>query len=119
MRAPLTPIQKRIYDFIVEFSRRYKYPPTVREIRDNFGYNSVNTVASHITVLVNKGYIIRKKHKDGNPARTLQVVDDIINCHIIDTDELSHALSVLKKKGCKIAAGDAVELLGALNIKIE
>ena len=32
MAAPLTPKQTEIYDFILQYTRQYGYPPSVREI---------------------------------------------------------------------------------------
>ena len=118
-RAPLTDGEKRIYKFILDFIRKNKYPPTMREISEFFGYKSTNSVVTKINQLKLKGYVTNQSHKDHSTARTIQLVDDIIGYYIVNTEELSAALAKLKERGHQISARDAVELLCALRIKIE
>jgi SOS-response transcriptional repressor LexA len=118
-RAPLTESQKRVYGFIVEYIKKYKYPPTIREIQDNFGLKSSNSVVAQIKKLKEKGYITNSSAKGKMTARTLQLVDDIIGNHTIESDELSEALADMKEKGYSIGAKEAVELLSRLNIRIQ
>ena len=118
MRSPLTEAQKNIYGFIKECIQQKGYPPTIREIQDNFDYKSANSVVVHIRKLRNKGYITRTT-TNGQTARTLQLVDSVIKVHTVDSKELSNVLGKLKEKGHKISAADAIELLSLLNIKVE
>jgi len=53
----LTPKQKLILEFIEQFMEGNDYPPSYREIADNFGFSSVATVAEHIDNLKTKGYL--------------------------------------------------------------
>jgi len=56
---PLTERQKGILDFIVTFTGRNGYPPSLREIGERFRIRSTNGVRHHLGVLTEKGYIER------------------------------------------------------------
>ncbi len=56
----LTLKQHRIIDFIEKHRREKTYPPTLKEIGDNFGI-TIGTVQDHIYALQKKGYLERKK----------------------------------------------------------
>ena len=62
-------MRRQILDFIVACQRERNFPPTVREIGDHVGLKSPATVASHIEVLKNAGYIL----KNPQQPRTLTV----------------------------------------------
>lgn len=53
----LTSKQYMIYEFIVERQKNNGYPPTQEEIRDHFGYSSLNAVRGHLVLIEKKGYI--------------------------------------------------------------
>ena len=96
----------------------HNYPPTIREIRDNFGYSSSNSVVAHLKKLRDKGYITSRS--DGKMAvRTLQLTDEVMGYHIIESSKFSKAIAELKTAGHPIPINTAVELLSKLNIKIE
>lgn len=61
--APLTERQKAILDYFAEFQRSNGYPPTHREIRDQFGYTSYGTVHKHLRLLRAKGYLAGEQHQ--------------------------------------------------------
>jgi repressor LexA len=67
----LTPRQREIYDFIREKIEKRGYPPTVREIGENFEIKSPNGVMCHLNALVKKGLI----HRAEQSARAIQLVD--------------------------------------------
>lgn len=56
----LTLKQKRILDFIEKHRVENTYPPTLKEIGDNFGI-TIGTVQDHIYALQKKGHLERKK----------------------------------------------------------
>lgn len=114
MRAPLTDMQQSVYDYIIEFIRSNRYPPTMHEICDHFNMSSVNSAAAHLDNLESKGYIIRNNKK----ARTLQLVDDIIGNYTIDSRFLSDAIHRLRDRGYKLDTAVAVEFLNELRVKI-
>lgn len=60
---PLTLKQQRIYDFIVEFTARQGYPPSVREIAEAVGLKSPSTVHFHMKALEEAGVITKSAGK--------------------------------------------------------
>ena len=53
----LTDKQSKIYEFIGAWQVKNGYPPTQEEIRNHFGFGSLNAVRSHLTLIEKKGYI--------------------------------------------------------------
>jgi repressor LexA len=53
----LTDKQSKIYEFIVAWQKDNGYPPTQAEMRDYFGFGSLNAVRSHLVLIEKKGYI--------------------------------------------------------------
>jgi repressor LexA len=62
--------QQEIYDFIVAYSRKHGYPPTVREIGAQVGLASPSTVHVHLAKLEEAGYLRR----DPTKPRALELV---------------------------------------------
>lgn len=118
-RQELTDGQQRIYGYICEYVRAHKYPPTIREIQDNFNFKSANSVCAQLRKLREKGYITNKSKRSNMTARTMQLVDSIMGLYTVKSEELSKAIGSMKRKGYGIGAQEAVELLSILNIKIE
>lgn len=71
---PLTPAQKRVFDFIVAFKARHDgTSPSVREILEGVGHiSSTSTINHHIDKLREKGWIKAEKVK--GQYRHLQIV---------------------------------------------
>ncbi len=67
----ITERQKQILNFISDYQRTNSYPPTVREIGENFGI-SIRAVQDHITALQKKGYITQTQKK----SRSIKVLID-------------------------------------------
>jgi repressor LexA len=69
MAEVLTPMRRKILEYIVTCQRERNFPPTIREIAAHVGLNAPATVANHIEVLKKAGYI------ESNPKqpRTLTV----------------------------------------------
>ena len=53
----LTEKQSKIYEFIGAWQMENGYPPTQAEIRNYFGFGSLNAVRSHLVLIEKKGYI--------------------------------------------------------------
>jgi repressor LexA len=68
----LYPKERQTLDFITQFIQRYAYAPTLKEIAQAIGMNSVATVHEHIDRLRQKGFI---KKLDGT-ARGLEVIKE-------------------------------------------
>ena len=75
MAEVLTPMRRQILEFIITCQRERNFPPTIREIGDHVGLKSPATVANHIEVLKNAGYI----EKNPQQPRTLTVRLDVEN----------------------------------------
>ncbi len=75
MAEVLTPMRRQILEFIAACQRERGFPPTIREIGEQVGLSSSATVANHITVLKNAGYI----EKNPQQPRTLTIRLDAAN----------------------------------------
>ncbi len=60
MKRILTKRQQEILDFIESFIQKRGYPPTLREIGNQFGISSTNGVRVNLAALEKKKYIIRR-----------------------------------------------------------
>src|SRR5688500_225675 len=70
MPRPLTSLERRILDFIVEYLRRNTYQPSIREIGSRFGIKSTKTVSEYLQSLADKGWIER----DSSRSRGVRVI---------------------------------------------
>ena len=61
--SALTPKQQQIYDFILSYSNRHGYPPSVREIGEHVGLKSPSTVHFHLKGLEAAGLITKAEGK--------------------------------------------------------
>lgn len=68
----ITDRQRQILDLILDTVERRGYPPSVREIGDAVGLSSPSTVHSHLSSLVDQGYLRR----DPSKPRAIEVVND-------------------------------------------
>ena len=75
MADVLTPMRRQILEYIVACQRERSFPPTIREIAEHVGLSSPATVANHIRVLSEAGYI----EKNPQQPRTLTVRIDAAN----------------------------------------
>lgn len=69
MAEVLTPMRRKILEYIITCQRERNFPPTIREIAAHVGLNAPATVANHIEVLKRAGYI----EKNPKQPRTLTV----------------------------------------------
>jgi repressor LexA len=56
---PLTEIERKILDFMVQYLRTNTYQPSIREIGERFGIKSTKTVSEHLQALADKGWLER------------------------------------------------------------
>jgi len=61
---PLSEIERKILDFMVQYLRANTYQPSIREIGERFGIKSTKTVSEHLQALADKGFLER------DPARS-------------------------------------------------
>jgi repressor LexA len=60
MPEPLSKIERRILDYLVDYLRKNTYQPSIREIGKRFGIKSTKTVSEYLQALADKGYIERE-----------------------------------------------------------
>ncbi|MQA91239.1 MAG: transcriptional repressor LexA [Gemmatimonas sp.] len=60
MPEPLSKIERRILDYLVDYLRKNTYQPSIREIGKRFGIKSTKTVSEYLQTLADKGYIERE-----------------------------------------------------------
>jgi repressor LexA len=60
MPDPLSKMERRILDFLIDYLRRNTYQPSIREIGRRFGIKSTKTVSEYLQSLADKGYIERE-----------------------------------------------------------
>ncbi len=67
-RAPLTPVERKLWHFLIDFLAEHTFQPSLREIAKEFSIPSTKTVADLLIALERKGYIHR------SPGRSRGVV---------------------------------------------
>jgi repressor LexA len=60
MPEPLSKIERRIFDYLVDYLKKNTYQPSIREIGKRFGIKSTKTVSEYLQGLADKGYIERE-----------------------------------------------------------
>ena len=61
MPEPLTPIEQRVYHYLLDFLADNTYQPSIREIAREFRIKSTKTVSDILQALAEKGYIQRDR----------------------------------------------------------
>ena len=59
MPEPLTPLERRVYNYLIDFLTENTYQPSIREIGRKFRVKSTKTVSDLLQSLADKGYIER------------------------------------------------------------
>jgi repressor LexA len=59
MPKPLTSLERRILDYLIEYLRKNTYQPSIREIGKRFGIKSTKTVSEYLQALADKGWVER------------------------------------------------------------
>ncbi len=59
MPEPLTKLERRILDYLIDYLRRNTYQPSIREIGRRFDIKSTKTVSEYLQSLADKGWIER------------------------------------------------------------
>lgn len=84
MPRPLTNLERRILDFIVEYLRRNTYQPSIREIGSRFAIKSTKTVSEYLQSLADKGWIER----DSSRSRGVRVIGLDMNASTVTVQNL-------------------------------
>src|SRR5512145_591916 len=59
MADPLSPLERKVYHYLIDFLAEHTYQPSVREIGQRFQIRSTKTVAAILQAIADKGYIER------------------------------------------------------------
>jgi repressor LexA len=70
MPEPLSKIERRILNYLVDYLKENTYQPSIREIGKRFGIKSTKTVSEHLQSLADKGHIER----DASRSRGVRIV---------------------------------------------
>jgi repressor LexA len=70
MPEPLSPLERRVYHYLLDFLAENTYQPSVRDIARKFRIRSTKTVAYLLQSLAEKGYIER----EGSRSRGVRIV---------------------------------------------
>ena len=70
MTDPLTPLERRVYHYLLDFLAENTFQPSVREIGRRFRIKSTKTVAELLQALADKGFIER----EGARSRGVRIV---------------------------------------------
>jgi repressor LexA len=60
MPDPLSKMERRILEYLVDYLKKNTYQPSIREIGKRFGIKSTKTVSEYLQSLADKGYIERE-----------------------------------------------------------
>lgn len=115
-RAELSDTQKAVYDFIVDYLRKNKYPPTMGDIKIHFNYGSTNTVVTHLKKLEKKGYI--KKPDGVMRVRTIQLVDDVIGNYTVSSMQFAAAMTLLASNSVVASEEQMIAFLKSLGVDV-
>ncbi len=88
MPRELTQRQQEIYNFIARAIRKKGYPPTIREIMDQFEIASTNGVRTTLAALEKKGHIKRRPMLSRGIELTGQVERDVPNVSTADVRQV-------------------------------
>ena len=76
---PLTEIERKILDFMVQYLRDNTYQPSIREIGERFGIKSTKTVSEHLQSLAEKGCLER----DPSRSRGVKILGVDLNADTV------------------------------------
>ena len=63
MTEPLTPLERRVYHYLIDFLAENTYQPSIREIAKKFRIKSTKTVSDLLGALSQKGFIERDQSR--------------------------------------------------------
>ena len=104
----LTPKEKRILDFIAQFTTQVGYTPSQHEIAKEFGYKSLGSIQQFLNQLQNKGYLEKswnakrgiKVHTQGTSLPLLgKVAAGVPIEHLIHQEYIDVPPKMIKKSG--------------------
>src|SRR5262245_60402633 len=85
-------IQKRMFDFIVQYQREQGMPPTNREIGNAMNIASTGHVDYYLSQLEKKGYITRESKK----SRGLKLIETPFGIPVMGSISLGEPLDIFE-----------------------
>jgi SOS-response transcriptional repressor LexA len=76
-KVPMTPKMLNVLNFIKKYVRKKKYNPTFREMADNLGYKSKNSITVLVNKLVARGEVTKIKGYRRNIEIEPKVIRDL------------------------------------------
>ena len=104
----LTPRQKEVLDFLVDYIERHGYSPSFEEIAAGLRLSSLATVHKHISALEQKGYVRRRF----NESRSIEVSPGYLEAERERLESRREGHREVPLLG-RIAAGSPVESVAA------
>ena len=100
--------QKRILEFLREFTREHGYPPTIREIGGGVGITSASVVNYNLKALQREGHIFRDK----TVSRGIRLAEDITRGDMVSVPLLGRiaAGAPIDTPGTNPFAGETIDL---------
>src|SRR5581483_3818980 len=106
-------IQRKIYEFIVDYIKREGMPPTNREIGRAFNIASIGHINFHLAMLENKGLITRQPNK----SRGIKLTSTSQGIPVMGTIAAGEPLDILPGNPHALAQGLSSEETYALIVR--
>jgi site-specific DNA-methyltransferase (adenine-specific) len=92
----LTKKQKRVLDFITEYSKKYGYAPSLEEIQKHFKLASVSTAHFHVAKLEALGYL----QKEENKPRSIELYEpgNMVQVPLLGTIAAGEPIEAIEEK---------------------
>ncbi|HLL78352.1 MAG TPA: transcriptional repressor LexA [Ktedonobacteraceae bacterium] len=115
MGSDTSDIQKRIYDFIVEYIREEGMPPTNREIGSAMKIASTGHVDYHLSMLEKKGLIDREAKK----SRGIKLKQNPFGVHVMGSIAAGEPIEVFNDPAEPVEVGRDLEQQGAYALVVK
>ena len=74
MQNPLTEKQRSVLLYVIHFKKENGFPPTMHEIKDEFGWASANASHQHLRAIAKKGYLAMAEGKKSRGIKVLRQI---------------------------------------------
>jgi SOS-response transcriptional repressor LexA len=89
MKTALTPKQKEVLEYLVQYTFENLYQPSLREMCDHFKMASTNAMSTHLRALVTKEYIVMSE----KCSRAIQLKDKSL--HFVKSSDYLRAKPII------------------------
>lgn len=116
-RAPLTPVERKVWHFLIDYLAKHTFQPSVREIALRFRIPSTRTVTDLLTSLQKKGYVRRAPGRSrgvvieglagGSGTQPVPVVRYTVDRSTVVDDHLSLDRALIANEDCFLVRANA------------